>query len=90
MVREQHDAMQSIEDVENVIRQNNKTMRSLKADIMQRSMAQNSILNKKYALDRESKVLGNRLFEETKKLRDTQKNVETLRLEQDVFTRRGD
>jgi len=46
-VREQHDAMQSIEDVENVIRQNNKTMTKLKSDIMERSRQQNSILNKK-------------------------------------------
>lgn len=39
--------MQSIEDVENVIRQNNKTMTKLKSDIMERSRQQNSILNKK-------------------------------------------
>mmetsp|Transcript_60995 Transcript_60995/g.132136 ORF Transcript_60995/g.132136 Transcript_60995/m.132136 type:complete len:191 (+) Transcript_60995:1232-1804(+) len=88
--REQYDAMQSIEDVENVIRQNKKTMSQLKATIMERSRAQNSLLNTKYALDTEVKVLGNRLFEETKKLKTTQKNVETLRLEQDVFTRRGE
>lgn len=82
--------MQSIEDVENVIRQNKKTMRQLKGAIMEKSKAQNSLLNTKYALDGESKVLGNRLFEESKKLKETQKNVETLRLEQDVFTRRGE
>lgn len=81
--------MQSIEDVENVILQNKKTMKTLKSNIMDRSMKQNSLLNKKYALDHESKVLGNRLFEESKKLRETQQNVQTLRLEQDVFTRRG-
>lgn len=81
--------MQSIEDVENVIRQNKKTMRTLKSTIMDKSQAQNSLLNRKYALDSESKVLGNRLFEENKKLKETQKNVETLRLEQEVFTRRG-
>jgi len=88
--REQHEAMQSIEDVENVIRQNNKTMQALKSNIMDKSRQQNSILNKKYALDSESKILGNRLHEENKKLKETQKNVQTLRLEQDVFTRRGD
>lgn len=81
--------MQSIEDVENVIRQNNKTMKNLKSTIMDKSLNQNSLLNRKYALDSESKVLGNRLFEESKKLKETSKNVQTLRLEQDVFTRRG-
>jgi len=45
--REQHDAMQSIEDVENVIRQNNKTMQALKSNIIDKSRAQNSVLNKK-------------------------------------------
>lgn len=88
-VQEQHDAMQSIEDVENVIRQNNKTMKVLKSHIMDASHHQNSILNKKQALDKESKTLGNRLHEENRKLKETQKNVQTLRLEQDVFTRRG-
>lgn len=46
-VRDQYDAMQSIEDVENVIRQNQKTMKNLKSNIMDKSRAQNSLLNRK-------------------------------------------
>jgi len=65
-------------------------MKNLKVNIMDKSMQQTSLLNRKYALDNEHKVLGNRLFEEGKKIQETHKNLQTLKLEQDVFTRRGE
>lgn len=46
-VEEQHKAMQSIEDVENVIQINNHTMKKLKNELHQKGQVQTSILNKK-------------------------------------------
>jgi len=39
--------MQSIEDVENVIRMNKKEIKNLKSTIMDKGLAQNSLLNRK-------------------------------------------
>jgi len=87
-VREQHEAMQSIEDVENVIQINNQTMKKLKNELNQKSQIHTSIINKKYALDKEHKILQNRLFEEQKKLNKTQQNVNELKEYQEAFGRR--
>jgi len=46
-VKEQHEAMQSIEDVENVIQINNQTMKKLKNELHQKSQIHTSIINKK-------------------------------------------
>lgn len=78
-VEDQHKAMQSIEDVENVIQINNHTMKKLKNELQQKGQIQTSILNKKYALDKEHKILQNRLFDEQKKLNKTQQNVSELK-----------
>jgi len=87
-VKEQHEAMQSIEDVENVIQINNQTMKKLKNELYQKSQIHTNIINKKYALDKEHKILQNRLFEEQKKLNKTQQNVNELKEYQEAFGRR--
>lgn len=80
--------MQPIEDVDNVIRQNELTMRDLKSNVRQKASQQASLLNNKYALEKECNLLATKLHQEGKRLVKTEDKISEIKQIQNIMTRK--
>merc|ERR1719329_9215 len=88
IVAKMQEQMQPIEDVDNVIKQNQLTMRDLKSNLREKATQQASLLNKKYILEKECNQLSTKLHNENKKLVKTEEKISDIKTIQTVMTRK--